>query len=260
VNTRAGSSCTYHIVINNVEVPVSAATSGGPCFKNTLSAGDRNTLALAFFFASLEQGPDLQRRIVVVDDPMTSLDEHRSLTTIQEMRRLTKAVAQVIVMSHSKPFLCKLWEGAEEDTRTAMKIARDGTGSTLATWNVEQDSITKHDKRHALVLSYLATSNAADERAVASALRPILEQFTRVAYPDHFPPGSLLGPFIGVCRDRLGTPRQIMVLADVDEFRALLDYANKFHHNTNLAYETETINDSELTHFAQRVIQFTRRR
>jgi wobble nucleotide-excising tRNase len=260
VNTRAGSSCTYHIVINNVEVPVSAATAGGPCFKNTLSAGDRNTLALAFFFSSLEQGPGLANRIVVVDDPMTSLDEHRSLTTIQEMRRLTNVVAQVIVLSHSKPFLCHLWEGADKDTRTAIRITRDGAGSTLTAWDVEQDSITEHDKRHALVLSYLETSNPADERAVASALRPILEQFTRVAYPDHFPPGSLLGPFIGECRDKAGTPRQILAIADVDELRDLLDYGNKFHHDTNRAYETETINDSELTHFAQRVIQFTRHR
>jgi wobble nucleotide-excising tRNase len=41
---------------------------------------------------------------------MTSLDEHRALTTIQEMRRLACEVAQVIVLSHSKSFLCALWK------------------------------------------------------------------------------------------------------------------------------------------------------
>jgi wobble nucleotide-excising tRNase len=83
VNTRAGSSCTYNVVINNVPVAVTADAGGVPAFRNTLSSGDRNALALAFFFASLDRDPQLAEKIVVIDDPMTSLDEHRSLTTIQ---------------------------------------------------------------------------------------------------------------------------------------------------------------------------------
>src|SRR5690606_19637132 len=54
INNRAGSSATYNIVINNVQVGL-ADQNGGPSFRTVLSAGDRNTLALAFFFASLEQ-------------------------------------------------------------------------------------------------------------------------------------------------------------------------------------------------------------
>jgi wobble nucleotide-excising tRNase len=91
VNTRAGSSCTYNVVINNVPVAVTADADGVPAFRNTLSSGDRNALALAFFFASLDRDSQLAEKIVVIDDPMTSLDEYRSLTTIQEMRRLVTA-------------------------------------------------------------------------------------------------------------------------------------------------------------------------
>ncbi|MDF1836140.1 MAG: AAA family ATPase, partial [Alteraurantiacibacter sp. bin_em_oilr2.035] len=108
INTRAGSSASYCVIINQHNVNITS--ENGPSFKNTLSAGDRNTLALAFFFASLEQDQNLSQKIVVIDDPMTSLDEHRSLTTIQEMRRLFSRVSQMIVLSHSKPFLCNLWE------------------------------------------------------------------------------------------------------------------------------------------------------
>ncbi len=118
VNNRGGSSCNYNVVINNVSVALTA--EAGPAFRNTLSAGDRNTLALAFFFASLDQDPQLAQKIVVIDDPMTSLDEHRSLTTVQEMRRLVARVRQVIVLSHSKPFLCQLWEGADTAARQAI--------------------------------------------------------------------------------------------------------------------------------------------
>jgi len=258
-NTRAGSSCTYNVVINNVAVALTAGAGGGPAFRNTLSSGDRNALALAFFFASLDRDPQLAQKIVVIDDPMTSLDEHRSLTTIQEMRRLVPRVSQVIVLSHSKSFLCALWESADATTRTAIKISRDGAGSTLSTWDVRQDSITEHDKRHAKVTAYLQAANAADEREVAAALRPILESFIRVAYPEAFPPGTLLGPFINICQRRLGSLDEILSAANVTELRDLLDYANRFHHDTNPAWETELINDRQLHHFCERTLRFARR-
>lgn len=113
VNTRGGSSCSYSVLINAHEVPISANGNGGPSFKTAMSSGDRNALALAFFFASLESDPNFNRKIVVIDDPMTSLDEHRRVTTLQEIRRLAERVEQVIVLSHSKEFLCAIWENSD---------------------------------------------------------------------------------------------------------------------------------------------------
>ena len=80
-NNRGGSSCTYSVLINSQTVPMTLASPmpGMPSFKSTLSAGDRNTLALAIFFASLEQDPALANKIVVIDDPVSSLDDHQSV-------------------------------------------------------------------------------------------------------------------------------------------------------------------------------------
>jgi wobble nucleotide-excising tRNase len=258
VNTRAGSSANYKVLINNHSVGLTA--DGGPSFRTTLSAGDRNTLALAFFFASLDQDQNLANKTVVIDDPMTSLDEHRSLTTVQEVRRLLGRVRQIIVFSHSKPFLCAIWEGADRQTRSALRISRDGVGSTLGAWDVHQDCITEHDRRHALVGDYIRAANAANERLVAQALRPILEAYIRVAYPVLFPPGSLLGPFLNVCRQRLGQDNEVLNANDVPELERLLTYANRFHHDSNPAWQTEAINDQELVGFAGRTLRFTSRR
>lgn len=255
VNTRAGSSASYNVLINNVAVALSAP-NGGPSFRTTLSAGDRNTLALAFFFASLEHDPNLANTIVAIDDPMTSLDEHRSLTTVEEVRGLVGRVRQVMVLSHSKPFLCALWQDADTQMRSAIRINRDGSGSTLAAWDVNQDCITEHDRRYAMVTDYIRAANAANERAVAQALRPILEAFLRVAYPADFPPGQLIGPFLGVCRQRVGQANQIIGQADIDELDRLKTYANRFHHDSNPAWQTAQINDQELTGFAQRTLTF----
>ena len=113
-----------------------------------MSAGDRKALALAFFFASLDQDPDLGNKVVVIDDPISSLDDHRSLTTVQEVRRLTDRAGQVFLLSHDKPFLCRVWDGADRTMRIALEIARDGAGSTLREWRVDEDSLTEHDRRH----------------------------------------------------------------------------------------------------------------
>ena len=257
VNLRGGSSASYCVVINQQNVDITA--ENGPSFRNTLSSGDRNALALAFFFAALEQDPNLAQKIVVIDDPINSLDEHRSLNTIQEMRALYPRVSQMIVLSHSKPFLCALWEGADTNNRSAIRISRAEIGSELVEWDVRNDSITLHDKHHELVSSYVQASDPAIERSVAAALRPILEAFMRVACPANFPPGTLLGPFISLCKQRHGTQGQILSVEDTDELSALRDYANGFHHDTNPAWETEAINDAELVDFAERTLLFSSR-
>ena len=258
--TRGGPACTYNVLVNNTPIPVAGSPErpGEPTFRTTLSAGDRNTLALAFFFASLDQDPALSQKIIVVDDPISSLDEHRSLTTAQEVRRLSNRASQVIVLSHNKPFLCRLWEGTDSTVRAALMIGRDGTASALRIWDVTQDCITEHDRRHALLRDY-RDNGTGDRRDVARAIRPVIEAFLRVAYPDHVPPGTLIGRFRGLCEGRLGTPQEVLGQNDVQEIRDLVEYANHFHHDTNPAWETESINDAELRGFVTRTLRFTRR-
>lgn len=63
----------YQILINNQPVDLGDGTTplGQPCFRTTLSAGDKSTLALAFFLAQLDHDPNKANRIVVFDDPFT---------------------------------------------------------------------------------------------------------------------------------------------------------------------------------------------
>lgn len=259
-STRGGPACIYSIVINDTAVPVAGGTPspGEPSFRNTLSSGDRNTLALAFFFASLDQDPGLASKVVVIDDPISSLDDHRSLTTVQETRRLAKRAGQVMVLSHNKLFLCRIWEGADPSSRTALEVVRDGQGSTIRAWDVDQDSVTEHDRRHAMLRAYL-TEGTGDNREVAQAIRPVLESFLRVARPEHFPPGTLLGPFHRLCADRVGSNWEILDGDTTQELSEIKEYANRFHHDTNPAWETEAINNGELRGFVERALNFAKR-
>lgn len=258
VNTRGGSSANYTLLIDGYPVPLTTK-DGETSFSNSLSAGDRNTLALAFFFASLQNDPQRAQRIVVIDDPMTSLDEHRTLHTLQEIDLLVRDVSSMVLLSHSKSFLLGAWDKCRQVQKTALRIRREGQGSTLDSWNINDDLITEHDKRHADALSYLRNADPTIERRVAESLRPMLEKFCRVAYPSDFRPGSMLGQFHNKCVQAIGTANEIMDAANAQELRALLDYGNRYHHDTNSAYATENINEGELTDFTNRTLRFIKR-
>lgn len=58
---------------------------------------------------------------------------------------------------------------------------------------------------------------------------------------------------------RVNTLGQILRQADIVELRALLDYANLFHHDSNPAWAMQIINDQALVNYAQRTLAFTRR-
>lgn len=262
-NTRGGSACTYSLHINNVTVPIAAdAGPGRHAFKNTLSSGDRNTLALAFFFACLDQDPDLANKVVVIDDPVSSLDDNRSLTTVQEIRRLLPRVRQVVLLSHSKPFLCQTWESSDPTLRAALHVRRDGpSSSTLDAWNVDADLITEYDRRHEKLRNYLQLGAAGNLREIAVDIRPMLEHFCRVAYTADYPPGDLLGNFRDRCQTRFNQGNPVMQAADLHELRDLTDYGNRFHHDSNpQGYLTVVVTDAELRGFVQRTLAFCSRR
>ena len=257
IGSGSGSTCTYNVVINETPIAVRSGNSqqGKPSFRNSLSAGDRNTLALALFFSSLDQNPNLGNTVVVIDDPVSSLDDHRSLTTVQAVRNLVDRAGQVIVLSHSKRFLCGIWNGTNQKNCRPLEIAQHGDESTIRTWDVNQDAITEHDRRHSLLNDYILSQSSA-KMEVARSIRPHLEGFLRVACPGNFRPETLLGPFIGDCRNKLGCPNEVLDSDTLRELHEIVEYGNRFQHDTNPAWQAVEINATELLGFVKRTLSF----
>ena len=65
-------------------------------------------------------------------------------------------------------------------------VKRSGQSSSIDPWDVHQDCIAEHDKRHALIQHYIETGNSGKERDVATALYYVLEAFLRGSYPAIF--------------------------------------------------------------------------
>ena len=259
-NLRVGSTSTYDAQVGDASIPVGASKpkSGKPSFGSVLSGGDRTTLAFAFFLASLDQRPDLGDTIVVIDDPISSMDTDRSLTTVQEIRSLTSRVAQAIIFSHDKWFLSRIWERADLADSEALEIARFQDGSTLRKWDVSEDSLTEHDRRHKLLQSYFDNGEG-DQREVAKAIRPHLEGFLRTACPLDFPPGSSLGnQFLAKCEQARGGARQILSEVRLQELPDILEYAHSFHHDSNPEWASKQVTDGELRTFVGKTLKFTR--
>jgi len=262
--TGGRPSCVYSLVINGYHVPVgpTSAPTSTQTFKTTLSAGDRSTLALAFFLAALELDPNRASRVIVLDDPMSSLDKHRRLATIQEIRTLLPTVAQVIILSHDEYFLFDTYDrvaprnaqGTVVDT-SCLSVARAPSGSIIEEWNIESEKMGRHDKRHALLIEFESGSGG-DPLKVAQSIRPHLEHYLRAACPDKFKHGEMLREFRNRARTAMQNGTPFMTSERFKEFNDLVEFSNDFHHNTNPAADTAIINAAELRQYVKRTLAF----
>ena len=259
IGSGSGSTCTFSLVIRETSVAANqvGGTTAKPTFRNTMSAGDRNTLALALFFSSLDQDPKIKETIVVIDDPISSLDDHRAMTTTQEVRNMAKRTKQMFVLSHNKRFLCNVWDKTDRSQCVSLKIVPDADESTIASWDVKRDAITEHDYRHKLLQGF-ADTGSNPSRELAQSIRLHLEGFLRVAFPGHFPPERLLGRFVGICHENLGQHSEVLSAGTLQGLEEITEYANRFHHDTNPAWETAQINSIELRGYVKRTLSFAR--
>jgi hypothetical protein len=87
-----------------------AGAYGAPRVSDIASEGEQRALALSFFFAEVASGAGDGG--IVVDDPVSSLDEERR-SYIAERLTQEAACRQVIVFTHDLPFMLELVERAE---------------------------------------------------------------------------------------------------------------------------------------------------
>lgn len=119
-------------------IPLTARQDDVPCLKNTLSEGDKSTLAFAFFMAVLEKSPDLDKQIVIFDDPLSSLDETRREATARVLMNLSPNLKQICVFTHKKDFLGMLFDKMPENCVFQIKSDKKN-GSRLEPFDVEDD-------------------------------------------------------------------------------------------------------------------------
>jgi wobble nucleotide-excising tRNase len=244
----------YQILINNQAVDLGDITTppGQPCFRTTLSAGDKSTLALAFFLAQLDHDPNKAKKVVVFDDPFNSQDRSRRERTAELLRKYGKECAQLILLSHDPFFLELVYSKLPKSERHSVQLSRaPGNATTMEEWDVEKETQEGYFKDHAVLSSYLL-SGGKDLIDIARKIRPVLEGYHRYRFPHQFPDNEWLGDMIKRIRDSAGAHPMFPALGELESIN---DYSKKYHHQTNPGKaDNEPINDGELQGYAKRTL------
>lgn len=250
----------FCIAINETPIKLGGANApeDQPCFSNTLSEGDKQSLAFAFFLSKLDKDPRIADKVVIFDDPICSLDLNRREYTRQQILRIARAAKQVILLSHDPFFLKSVSADYPSNSTRLFKIhAFNAQHSTIELWDIYSDTQNRYLKEFKILCDYL-DGTYRDEVAVAKCIRPLLEANLRMRFPDRFLESEWLGDFIAKVRncsevteyDPLSTIHE-----KLENLCAVNDYSKRYHHSEN---EIQPITSSELRVYVELTLTLIR--
>ncbi len=182
----------FAIAIGSRKVPVGEVLDTEPCFKTVLSTGDKTTLALAFFLTQVRSDPDLDKSIIVFDDPFHSQDMHRQFETTSYIRALSKLARQTIVFSHDPRFLQMIEKDANDSkTRTYQLLCTDDGSGAIAVWSSTDELKSLYVQQSEIIREYAIHGNLLPSityNTVHQAIRPFLEDYLKLRFPSRFAP------------------------------------------------------------------------
>ena len=247
----------YQILIN--DVPVSPRSTSEnlaeASFRNTLSAGDKSTLALALFLAKLNADPALGETIVVLDDPFTSLDNFRRQFTAIEIRKLCGRAAQTVVLSHEKNFLRLLWDKIDQSTIKCVAIQTGAPGmTTIAPYDIESETRSRHLTERMKIEEFVE-GEPHQAGYIRTRLRTVCEDFYRRGDPGLFHEAASLEEIIRLLED---APEDHPYKGVIEDLHDINEYSRREHHAEVEDNPSGESSDEELKGFCRRVLGLTR--
>lgn len=227
----------YQIKLRGKSIELSG---GRPTFATALSQGDKSTMAFAFFAASTLADPRLSEKIVVIDDPMSSLDSVRREHTVEVLVEIAKSAGQLILLAHDEHFLRgmrdKIARTDNPPQMTELELrAVESRYSDFQIANLDELCQSRYLSDYKKV-SGVVNGTINDREGVALAalcLRSLLEGYLHRKYPGEIPSGITLGKAIDCIKKAEGTDSPCSQMAHrVDDLQHMNAYASKFHHNT----------------------------
>lgn len=137
------SKIDYKLTIDGVDI--SFDPNQPFCIKDCLSEGDKSTLALAFFLAKLNVDPNIQNKVIVFDDPISSLDTNRRTYTLGVLRTIYQNIRQLIVLSHNAYFLYELIKDIPQADKKSLRITEDFTNGSSNLEVCDLDELVQND-------------------------------------------------------------------------------------------------------------------
>ncbi len=240
----------FDIELMGADIPVRAdeTAKGGQSYKTALSEGDRRTLALALFLAMHDRNTSMGNVIIVFDDPVTSMDDNRSLATVELILEVCeKPCQQVIVLSHRKRFLRNFWKKytrrqAKYGNIQLLEVCPKEGNAELSVirpdWDIKRATESDFDRDIRYIVQFINSSPNKDKGNAAIKLRRVLESHYKSLYQDEFTDDmKKFGDFISKVA-ACPTSRSLEPLKrDVAKLKRLNEDTSTFNHSEPLDLE-----------------------
>lgn len=240
------SDLDYILTFNGT--PIEHEGESNTSFKNVLSEGDKNTIAFSFFLAKLTTESDLSNKIVVFDDPLTSLDLNRRNATIHQLVFLYQNCGQNIVLSHNLHFLIELNSRTLIKTRDkkSLQIINANGKSYIQENQIKKEWIDNYQKALNSMNKFINNPLDTTQEDAINAIRISLETFIKLKFCCYIPdPDQTFGTIIS----NLQNSQCVFINPDktevIDKLNQLLAISWRGHHGS--IEEREEYSDVNLT-------------
>ncbi len=171
---KKATKFVYYIKIVSHDI---RSDSTSKSLRHTLSEGEKNCLAFAFFLARLELRDDIEQRSIVFDDPISSLDNNRRGATLNMLTRLAKTCKQFVLLSHDMKFV-KDFKSKIVETQV-LKIVKTKDSSQIIPFDIERATLTGVFKDIMVLKEFADKGELSNHkpRDVVRCIRPVLEGF-----------------------------------------------------------------------------------
>lgn len=209
-NSMAGNAgaSDYSLIIRGESVPRGRGPGDAPIpnFRNTLSTGDKTTLALAFFLAKLENDGALNQKVVVFDDPLASHDSHRRGKTVEAIKELCGRCLQLIILSHDEYFLRDVEKLCASAIKASYQLEYSDGDEWSAAKHVHLTDLCRSDHAKRLdKLAAYADHRSGDPDDIVLHVRQVIETHFRRSYTAYFPHNRNLGQMVRDIDNYVGT-------------------------------------------------------
>ncbi|MEO8008126.1 MAG: hypothetical protein ABI728_06350, partial [Betaproteobacteria bacterium] len=174
------------------------------------------------------------------------------------LKKIHAKAAQLIVLAHDPYFLRDLRDVLRKEDKTApiamfQLVAASHNYTDFSSLDIDKECESAYSQHHRL-LNEFAVGKGGDLKAVAKAIRPMLEGHLHRRFPGILPKDSMFGGVVVLIRDAQPPSPLCHAKNLVDELNEINDYAGQFHHDTNPGADAAVITASELKTFVDRAL------
>ncbi|CQH64200.1 AAA family ATPase [Yersinia enterocolitica] len=261
----------YVITFINNDLSILDDNQSQNIFERVLSLGDRSALALAFFLSRFSKINN-DKSIIILDDPMSSLDNYRKDATIIELEKLIENSYQTFVFSHDPFFLSDIYkhsilskhtrcfeiEVSYKDIDPLNPDSSKYISSKMITRdNYDSYVIHSYHKEYNKLWAFVSDGCENDKVEVARSIRPILEAYLRFLYPKQFIEGIWLGDMIKKIREETNIDScfydkhgKFVTIAKINEF------SKNYHHADGFDTKIQDLDFQTVQSYAKETLQF----